>query len=326
MFKKAIWGDLYNQYVRTGNLGYAPNLINQETLKTVDTTLKDYNKQINDLLKNKPKGYRAKVDLLNQQGNDLAAATQGYKKFTGRDPFTGKEFTLNFSKPGQELDPTDLLENKKLSDLTAADKPTLEILKKDAMKNATLSKTKTNSTIKQIEKSLLEFAGTITDQCSIGNADGGRIGFKTAGNVDCLKIAKEGMENGLKNGFKQGQGDLARKILGSGKFLKEAVSLRGLFGPAALAFTVLTEAGFVASDAISDGKSFREAIGDSAFNYMLGDKTKINSDEEFIKRLKNIPGSPSQGFRGVTDEDIGKMQYFKETLKDLVEVLKTTMI
>ena len=90
-----------------------------------------------------------------------------------------------------------------------------------------------------------------------------------------------------------------------------------MFGPAALAFTALTEAGFVASDAISDGKSFREAIGDSAFNYMLGDKTKINSEEEFIKRLKNIPGSPSQGFRGVTDEDIGKMQYFKESLKDM---------
>ena len=50
---------------------------------------------------------------------------------------------------------------------------------------------------------------------------------------------------------------------------------------------------------------------------MLGDKTKINSEEEFIKRLKNIPGSPSQGFRGVTDEDIGKMQYFKESLKDM---------
>jgi hypothetical protein len=166
---------------------------------------------------------------------------------------------------------------------------------------------------------MLKFAATITDQCSIGNAEGGRIGFNLGANAktNCLKIAKQGMENGLKNGFKQGQGDLARKILGSGKFLKDAVSLRGLFGPAALAFTALTEAGFVASDAISDGKSFREAIGDSAFNYMLGDKTKIDSEEEFIKRLKNIPGSPSQGFRGVTDEDIGKMQYFKESLKDM---------
>ena len=104
-------------------------------------------KQINDLFKNKPEGYRNKIDLLNQKGNNLAAATQGYKKFTGRDPFTGKEFTINFSKPSQELDPTDLLKNKKLSDLTAADKPTLEMLKKDAIKNATLSKNSINSFI-----------------------------------------------------------------------------------------------------------------------------------------------------------------------------------
>jgi hypothetical protein len=146
-------------------------------------------------------------------------------------------------------------------------------------------------------------------------ASGGRIKFSKG--TTCAIKGREVLEKGLKNGFKKSDVGLAQKILGSGKFLKDAVSLRGLFGPAALAFTVLTEAGFVASDAISDGKSFREAIGDSAFNYMLGDKTKINSDEEFIKRLKNIPGSPSQGFRGVTDEDIDKMQYFKSIMNDI---------
>jgi len=188
-------------------------------------------------------------------------------------------------------------------------------------KKPTLKKV-SNALAKELDVDLLKLASTVTDQCRIGNAVGGRIGFKTAGSVDCLNIgkktAKDLMEKGLRNGFpKNQQGDLARKILGTGKFLKEAASLRGLFGPAALAFTVLTEAGFVGYDMLSEGKSFREAIGDSAFNYLLGDKTKINSEEEFIKRLKNIPGSPSQGFRGVTDEDIGKMQYFKETLKDL---------
>ena len=68
---------------------------------------------------------------------------------------------------------------------------------------------------------------------------------------------------------------------------------------------------------LSSGKSFREAVGDSVFNYMLGDKTKINPEEEFIKRLKNIPGSPGQGFRGFTDEDINKMLVFKSKLKDM---------
>ena len=69
---------------------------------------------------------------------------------------------------------------------------------------------------------------------------------------------------------------LAKGILKSGKFLKDAVSLRGLFGPAALAFTAAAEAGIVGYDMLSTGKSFKEAVGSSVFNYMLGDKTKID--------------------------------------------------
>ena len=291
-------GDLYNQYVRTGNLGYAPNLINQETLKTVDTTLKDYNEQINDLLKNKPKGYRAKVDLLNQQGNDLAAATQGYKKFTGRDPFTGKEFTLNFSKPSQELDPTNLLGNKKLSDLTAADKPTLEMLKEDAIKNAKLNKTKTNKISKEILSQL--------EKLGCGRAAGGRIMFGNG--TTCAIKGREILEKGLKNGFKKSDVGLAQKILGSGKFLKDAVSLRGLFGPAALAFTVAAEAGIVGYDMLSTGKSFKEAVGSSVFNYMLGDKTKIDEVEERDKRMVA---------EGMTPEQMGKIKYFDSMMSDM---------
>jgi len=150
---------------------------------------------------------------------------------------------------------------------------------------------------------------------SLQKASGGRIKYNKG--TSCAIKGREVLEKGLKNGFKESDQVLANTILKSGRFLKDMVSLRGLFGPAALALTALTEAGFVASDAISGGKSFREAIGDSAFNYLLGDKTKINSEEEFIKRIKNIPGSPSQGFRGVTDEDIGKMQYFKSIMNDI---------
>ena len=129
------------------------------------------------------------------------------------------------------------------------------------------------------------------EKLGCGRSAGGRIMFGEG--TSCAIKGRKVLEEGLANGFKKSDVGLARKILGSGKFLKDMVSLRGLFGPAALAFTALTEAGFVASDAISGGKSFREAIGDSAFNYLLGDKTKINSEEEFIKRIKNIPGSPS---------------------------------
>ena len=154
------------------------------------------------------------------------------------------------------------------------------------------------------------------EKLGCGKSAGGRIMFGEG--TSCAIKGREVLEKGLKSGFKNADDAvLARGILKSGKFLKDAVSLRGLFGPAALAFTVAAEAGLVGYDMLSEGKSFKEAVGDSVFNYMLGDKTKINSDEEFIKRLKNIPGSPSQGFRGVTDEDIGKMQYFKSMMSDM---------
>jgi len=306
LVQKSHMGDLYNQYVRTGNLGYAPNLINQETLKDVDAILKEYNEQINDLFKNKPKGYRNKIDLLNQKGNDLAAATQGYKKFTGKDPFTGKEFTINFSKPSQELDPTNLLGNKKLSDLTATDKPTLEMLKEDAIKNAKLSKKETNKISKEILSQL--------EKLGCGKSAGGRIMFGEG--TTCAIKGRKVLEQGLKNGFKESDQALAKGILKSGRFLKDAVSLRGLFGPAALAFTAAAEAGIVGYDMLASGKSFREAIGDSIFNYALGDKTKIDSDKEFMKRLKNITVGP-QGYQRMSDAEIGKMLNFKTNLDDM---------
>ena len=306
LVQKSHMGDLYNQYVRTGNLGYAPNLINQETLKDVDAILKEYNEQINDLFKNKPKGYRNKIDLLNQKGNDLAAATQGYKKFTGRDPFTGKEFTINFSKPSQELDPTNLLGNKKLSDLTAADKPTLEMLKEDAIKNAKLNKKETNKISKEILSQL--------EKLGCGKSAGGRIMFGEG--TSCAIKGRKILEKGLANGFKKSDVGLAQKILNSSRFLKEAVSLRGLFGPAALAFTAAAEAGIVGYDMLATGKSFKEAIGSSLFNYALGDKTKIDSDEEFMKRLKDIKVGP-QGYQRMGDAEIGKMLNFKTNLDDM---------
>ena len=150
---------------------------------------------------------------------------------------------------------------------------------------------------------------------SLQKASGGRIKFSKG--TSCEILGRKVLEQGLKNGFKNTDDmALAKGILKAGKGLKDIVSLRSLFGPAAAAFTVLAEAGFVGYDMLSSGKSFREAVGDSVFNYMLGDKTKIDSEEEFIKRLKNIKTGP-MGYRDFSDEEIGKMQYFKEQLKDM---------
>ena len=181
-----------------------------------------------------------------------------------------------------------------------------------------------------IEKKALEYAkgdqfnvktvASYLERLGCGKAAGGRILF-AEGVPSLTKCAKKGvtkLENGLKSGFKNADDAvLARGILKSGRFLKDAVSLRGLFGPAALGFTALAEAGFVSYDMLSSGKSFREAVGDSIFNYVVkGTDHEIDSEEEFIKRLKNIKTGPS-GLRDFSDEEIGKMQYFKETLKDM---------
>jgi hypothetical protein len=72
----------------------------------------------------------------------------------------------------------------------------------------------------------------------------------------------------------------------------------------------------VGYDMLATGKSFREAIGDSLFNYALGDKTKIDSDKEFMKRLKNITVGP-QGYQRMSDAEIGKMLNFKTNLDDM---------
>jgi hypothetical protein len=173
-----------------------------------------------------------------------------------------------------------------------------------------------------IEKEALKYAkgdqfnvktvASYLERLGCGKAAGGRILF-AEGVPSLTKCAKKGvtkLENGLKNGFKNAdEASLARGILKSGKFLKDAVSFRGLFGPAALAFTAAAEAGIVGYDMLATGKSFKEAIGDSLFNYALGDKTKIDSDEEFMKRLKNTGN--------MNDQQIGKMLNFKTNLDDM---------
>jgi hypothetical protein len=156
----------------------------------------------------------------------------------------------------------------------------------------------------KLENSLLEFAGTITDQCGVDprprKAEGGRINFVLGANQKrrCLELAKEGLENGLKKGFNNKQQiNLAEVILKGGRSLGSAFALQNLLGPAAIGFTVLAEAGLVGYDMLSEGKTFREAVGDSLFNYALGEKTKIDPQEELFKRFEGLGYDNEQMFR-----------------------------
>jgi len=156
---------------------------------------------------------------------------------------------------------------------------------------------------------------------SLQKASGGRIKYNKG--TSCAIKGREVLEKGLKNGFKKSDVGLAQKILGSGKFLKDAVSLRGLFGPAALAFTAAAEAGIVGYDMLSTGKSFKEAVGSSVFNSLLGDKTKIDPVKERNKRMMEEGMTPEQmGKIGAMESALGELNTFGSQFKKLDAIQK----
>jgi hypothetical protein len=184
-----------------------------------------------------------------------------------------------------------------------------------------------NRQIANIEKKAVEYAksgqfnvktvASYLERLGCGKAAGGRV-FYNEGAMGLTKCAMKG-RNKLEQILLKGTGNtteqtLAKQILKAGPMLKDAVSLRGLFGPAALAFTAATEAGFVGYDMLAEGKTFREAVGDSLFNYALGPKTKIDSIEERNKRFKKL---------GVSEQDIGKIGVYESALQDLEKFDKT---
>ena len=150
-----------------------------------------------------------------------------------------------------------------------------------------IAKTVSTPSKNEITNSMLEFAGTITDKCKIGNAEGGRIGFKT-GSADCLRIAKEGMDKGLSTGKWKSpdQAKMARNIAETaGKIGKTGIGARvmaELFGPVAIASLPVFEAGIAGYDTITSGTPFNEAINKTLLHYALGDKTK--ADPEKLKQ------------------------------------------
>jgi hypothetical protein len=182
-----------------------------------------------------------------------------------------------------------------------------------------------------IEKGALKYAKgkdfnvkTVTsylERLGCGKAAGGRI-LMSNGGATLTKCARKGSKKLeqilLKGGANKNEQILANSILKSGRFLKDAVSLRGLFGPVALAFTAAAEAGMVGYDMLSKGKTFKEAVGDNFFNYALGPKLKIDSIEERNKRLRGIGGGPpSQAFRAMSEKEMGKIAAYESALSDI---------
>ena len=183
-FHKSHMSDLYTKDVRTGTIGYARASINMEDLDDIDAKMKALYKQQENLLKKNPKNFKILMDEVNRKGTDLAAQSGGYKKFEAIDPITKKSFIINFSSAAQELDPTDILENKKLSELdTKLDKRTVETLKENALKNIS----KFGSFAKPISKVALRAVSPFVPV--LGTAG------MVMGGADVAKAAEQGLRN-----------------------------------------------------------------------------------------------------------------------------------
>ena len=161
-----------------------------------------------------------------------------------------------------------------------------------------------------IEKKALEYAkgdqfnvktvASYLERLGCGKAAGGRV-FYNEGAFGLTKCAEKGrlkLENIVKKGAAPGGDDavLATKILQAGGGLKNMLSLRNLFGPAAIAATVALEGGFIGYDMLTSGKNLREAFGDNLLNYALGKDYQIDPQEEMFKRFKGL---------GYNDQQLG---------------------
>ena len=124
----------------------------------------------------------------------------------------------------------------------------------------------------------------------------------------CAIAGQKKLNLGLTNGFDKTEGELAKKILQAGRGLGSAFALRNILGPAAIGFTVAAEAGLVGYDMLATGKSFKEAVGASLFNYALGDKTKIDNKKLRYKGYADA---------GVSANQIGKISAYENAMDEM---------
>ena len=149
----------------------------------------------------------------------------------------------------------------------------------------------------------------LLEKLGCGKSAGGRILKSTGGPTQCALAGKQKLEKIiLKGGARGKELDLAKTILRAGSGLKNVLSLRGTLGPAALAFTVGTEAGLVGYDMLTKGETLREAFGNSLFNYALGKDYQIDSQEELFKRFKGL---------GYDNQQIGSIKRAFDTLNTI---------
>ena len=224
------------------------------------------------------------------------------------------------------LEGSELTEKKMLGTLKKTDRAPRTVIDESFKR---LDDPKMFKAEKQIERLLASFSANPKCRASFSMKDGGRINYATgpASISECAISGKNRLEKVIKTGVKLGdqEGALARQILKAGRSLGSAFTLSGLFGPAALAFTAAAEAGIVGYDMLTTGKTFKETIGDSLFNYALGEKTKIDPDKELIKRFGKKDNQGNFLIKGMTDDKLLGIQQVLDQTNTLNTILKQNL-
>ena len=182
--------DKYSQYVTTNNLGYAPQDVNAELLKPFDEALHNIYLEREKLLKNKPPGFEIELEKLNQRGISLADRSQGFKNFNVVQP-DGSSYSY-VPDIKRTIDPADLLQGKKVKELTEADKQLINLNKGMAYAYNQEVDPKILEELKGQSTELLNRLG-----CGQKYADGGRIKFGEGSN--CLNKGLAKIESGKLN-------------------------------------------------------------------------------------------------------------------------------
>ena len=271
-------------------------------VKNLDVELDNINKKAEEIITNHYKRYPKHEGLLNFKKLDIILDNEGRLLMERGQPVVRQIGTLggDYTKwTLANVDKTILNKNivslskNELRDYRGAIKDVS--IARDAGDITRGASTETAATLKSQMTQDLGKLGCPTVKFALG----GRVKFNQGS--ACVIKGREKLESILKKAGRASPQDqvLAQGILKAGQGLKNAFALRGLLGPAALAFTTLTEGGIVGYDMLSQGKTLKEAMGDSVFNLMLGDDYKFNNDfmsagGTFDERLDKLRFNPQQ--------------------------------
>jgi hypothetical protein len=102
--------DIYSQYIKGSNIGYAPRAINEKLGESdgIDFKIRALYEKRNKLLKENPKDIVKQLEDINLKGARLSGEAKGFKQFTLQDPITGKQSVIGGGK--FTIDPTDQFE------------------------------------------------------------------------------------------------------------------------------------------------------------------------------------------------------------------------